>query len=172
MKKQQHPIAAALEAIIRQRLLDKKSELAISDDALGTKTFGPLGYGDVQKKVNNLLRGQKSMSLAEFYILCEGLELQPDRIFTAALDDALCIPVENKNFRKIGGCLVLQKPGQLPNYETLLCPECKESLTANNDIYICPLCKYSTNKHQTDEAIARDKARYGIRYEKRPQTDD
>lgn len=172
MKKQQHPIAAALEAIIRQRLLDKKSELAISDDALGIKTFGPLGYGDVQKKVNNLLRGQKSMSLAEFYILCEGLELQPDRIFTAALDDALRGPIEKKDFRKIGGCVVLQKTGQLPNYETLLCPECKNPLTINDDAYLCQICNYTTNRHQTDEAIARDKARYGIRYEKRPQTDD
>lgn len=161
MKKQQHPIAAALEAIIRQRLLDKKNELAISDDALGTKTFGPLGYGDVQKKVNNLLRGQKSMSLAEFYILCEGLGLQPDRIFTAALDDAL--DKENKNFKRIGGCVVLQKSGQLPNYETLLCPKCKEQLAENDDTYICHLCKYSTDKRQTDEALEGDKARYGIR---------
>ena len=166
MKKQQHPIAAALEAIIRQRLLDKKSDLGISDDALGTKTFGPLGYGDVQKKVNNLLRGQKPMSLAEFYILCEGLELQPDRIFTAALDDALRgsidINIENKNFRKIGGCIVIQKPGHLPNYEMLLCPECKNPLIANDDIYLCQICNYSTNKYQTDEALIRDKSRYGI----------
>lgn len=167
MKKQQHPIAAALEAIIRQRLLDKKNELAISDDALGTKTFGPLGYEDVQKKVNNLLRGQKSMSLAEFYILCEGLGLQPDRIFTAALDDALRCSIdtniENKNLRKIGGCVVIQKPGQLPNYKMLLCPECKNPLTAEDDTYVCILCKYCTNKEQTDEALKRDKSRYGVR---------
>lgn len=85
----------------------------------------------------------------------------PDRIFTAALDDAL--DKENKNFKRIGGCVVLQKPGQLPNYETLLCQECKEPLTVNEDNYVCALCKYSTNKRQTDEAIARDKARYSVR---------
>lgn len=161
MKKNQHPIAAALEAIIRQRLVEKKNDLAISDDALGTKTFKPLGYGDVQKKVNNLLRGQKPMSLAEFYILCEGLELQADRIFTTSLNDAL--DMEKLHYKKIGGCVVLQKSGQLPNYETVLCPECKKPLTVNGDAYVCAHCKYSTNKHQTDEAVARDKARCGIR---------
>ncbi len=169
MKRQQQPTATALEAVIRQRLFDKKSELGISDDALGTKTFGPLGYGDVQKKVNNLLRGQKPMSLAEFYILCEGLGLQPDRIFTSSLYDVLRTPegmsMENKKFKKVAGCVIIQKTGQLPNYETLLCPECQKPLMASGDVYICSSCKYSTNKHQTDEALARDKARYGIRNE-------
>lgn len=164
MKRNQHPIAAALEAIIRQRLVDKKNELAISDDALGTKTFKPLGYGDVQKKVNNLLRGQKSMSLAEFYILCEGLELQPDRVFTTSLDDALhkSINIENKKFKKVGGCVIVQNNGKLPEYTTPLCPECKKPLEIKDDTYICNTCTYCTNKYQTDEAIVRDKARYGI----------
>lgn len=71
--------------------------------------------------------------------------------------------MEDKNFKRIGGCVVLQKSGQLPKYETLLCPECKKPLTANEDTYFCPICRYSTNKRQTDEAITRDKARYGVR---------
>lgn len=62
----------------------------------------------------------------------------------------------------IGGCTLLQKEGQLPIFDFLLCPECKNPLSASNDTYICPLCRYSTNKHQVDEALSRHKARYGI----------
>lgn len=70
--------------------------------------------------------------------------------------------MENNKFRKIGGCIILQKIGQLPEYEMLLCPACKKPMTANNDVYVCSACEYSTNKRQTDEALARDKARYGV----------
>lgn len=90
--KKQNPIAEKLEANIRSRLVEKKNSLGISDDALGRNTFAPLGYEDFQKKVNNLLRGKKPMGIAEFYILCDGLGLHPDRLFTSALDDALASP--------------------------------------------------------------------------------
>lgn len=90
--KKQNPTAEKLEANIRSRLIEKKNSLGISDDALGRNTFAPLGYEDFQKKVNNLLRGKKPMGIAEFYILCDGLGLHPDRLFTAALDDALASP--------------------------------------------------------------------------------
>lgn len=88
-EKKPHPIAQKIETLIRKRMAEKKEELGLSDDALGERTFSPLGYNDGQKKVNNLLRGRTGMKIAEFYILCEGLELPPDRVFTAALDDAL-----------------------------------------------------------------------------------
>lgn len=87
--KKNHPVAQKIEMLIRQRLAQRREELGLSDDALGSLTFRPLGFKDGQKKANNLLRGQTRMLLSEFYILCEGLKLPPDRVFTAALDDAL-----------------------------------------------------------------------------------
>lgn len=87
--KQMHPVAEELVARIRQRFLERKKELRLSDEDLGVKTFGKLGFSDVQKKVNNILNGRKALSVAEFYIMCEGLELPADRLFAVVLDGAL-----------------------------------------------------------------------------------
>lgn len=87
--KRPHPLAQKLEVALRERLMQRRDELNLSDDALGKRAFRPLGYKDVQKKVNNLLRGQTSLLMSEFYILCEALDLQPDRVFSTAIDDTL-----------------------------------------------------------------------------------
>lgn len=84
-----HPIAQKLEAIIRQRLSDRQDERGLSDLALGELTYKPLGYDDVQKKINNTLRGKTGMKLSDFFILCEGLDVPPDRVFASALDKVL-----------------------------------------------------------------------------------
>lgn len=84
-----HPVAKRLEELIRKKLVYRQSELGMSDEALGARTFKPLGWNDAQKKANNLMRGRTRMLLSDFYILCEGLELLPDRVFTACLSDAL-----------------------------------------------------------------------------------
>ena len=84
--KKQHPIAKRLEELIREKLSERKEEVGYSDETLGTRTFKPLGWKDSQKKANNLLRGQTSMSVSDFYILCEGLDWPPDRLFTICLN--------------------------------------------------------------------------------------
>lgn len=84
-----HPVAQKLEELIREKLSFRQSELCISDETLGARTFKRLGFRDAQKKANNLMRGQTRMLLSDFYILCEGLDLLPDRVFTACLSDAL-----------------------------------------------------------------------------------
>ena len=61
----------------------------------------------------------------------------------------------------VGGCLLFQGVGQLPKFGNPLCPECKKPLSVNGDAYSCQHCQYSTNRRQTDEAIARHKARLG-----------
>lgn len=87
--KASHPLASHLEILLRRRLLEQKEQMGLSDEALGIRAFRPLGYQDVQKKVNNLLTGRTSLSVADFYIMCEALSLPADRVFTSALDDAL-----------------------------------------------------------------------------------
>lgn len=87
--KTNHPVALRLEHYIRKKLSEQQKKLGLSDEALGQRTFKPLGWSDGQKKANNLLRGQTKMLLSDFYILCEGLDLQPDRVFTSSLISAL-----------------------------------------------------------------------------------
>ena len=87
--KKQHPVAERLAAAIRKKLTDRRVELRLTEDALGEKTFNPLGYRDKQKKLHNLLNGKTEMKITDFYIICEGLELIPDRVFASAVDDAL-----------------------------------------------------------------------------------
>lgn len=84
-----HPIAEKLDVAIRQRLSDRQEEKGLSDQALGERAYLPLGYGDVQKKINNLMRGKTGMKLSDFYIVCEALELPPDRVFSSVLDSVL-----------------------------------------------------------------------------------
>ena len=84
-----HPVAQLLEKAILKRLEDKQNELGLSDLKLGEKTYSILGYDDPQKKINNTLRGKTGIKLSDFYIICEGLGLAPDRVFCTALDKVL-----------------------------------------------------------------------------------
>lgn len=118
--------------------------------------------GRTWQAVRSEQTGQK-LTVRDAYALAQFLGVSMSQLCAMIESRELQMQVADKKFKRIGGCVVLQKSGQLPNYETLLCPECKEPLTINGDSYVCVHCKYSTNKHQTDEAIARDKARYGIR---------
>lgn len=106
--------------------------------------------------------GQK-LTIRDAHALAQFLGVSMSQLCALVESRELQMQVADKNFKRIGGCVVLQKNGQIPNYEMLLCPECKKSLTVNGDTYSCLSCNYSTNKNQTDEAITRDKARYGVR---------
>lgn len=71
--------------------------------------------------------------------------------------------MEKAGFITVAGCVLKEKKTGLPDYSTLFCPECKKPLSSDGNVYFCPLCRYSTSKDETDGAIARSKARYGIR---------
>ena len=89
-----HTVAHQLEELILQRLNDRRDELGLSDLGLGEKTYRVLGYDDPQKKINNTLRGKTGIKLSDFYILCEGLGLPPDRVLSSALDNMFTKPKE------------------------------------------------------------------------------
>ena len=67
-----------------------------------------------------------------------------------------------EHFKKIAGCLIIQKIGQLRNFSILFCPKCKKILFAKDEEYVCPACHYTTNKYDTDGAIEREKGRLGM----------
>ena len=87
--KKTHPVAERLEEIIRRKLADRVLELDLSQEDVGGRTFRSLGWQDNQKKAGNLLSGRTKMKISDFYILCEGLELIPDRVFASAVEEAL-----------------------------------------------------------------------------------
>ncbi len=68
--------------------------------------------------------------------------------------------MNDDRYISIAGCVLLVRSGQMPKFEYPLCPKCKNPLHINEDAYSCQSCLYSTNRRQTDEAIARHKARY------------
>ena len=68
--------------------------------------------------------------------------------------------MDSDRYVVVAGCVLLKKIGQLPKFKNPLCPKCKKPLFINGDAYSCPACAYSTDRRQTDEAIARHKARY------------
>lgn len=118
--------------------------------------------GRTWQAVRSEQTGQR-LTIRDAHALAQFLGVSMSQLCALVESKELQKQVLDKNFKRIGGCVVLQKPGQLPKYETLLCPECKEPLTVNEDTYVCSLCKYSTDKLQTDEALTRDKSRYGVR---------
>lgn len=118
--------------------------------------------GRTWQAVRSEQKGQK-LTIRDAHALAQFLGVSMSQLCALVESKELQKQVSDKNFRRIGGCVVLQKTGQLPKYETLLCPECKKPLIVNNDTYFCSICQYSTNKCETDEALTRDKARYGVR---------
>ena len=101
-KKRPHPVAERVVRIIRKTLLDCRGKKGITEKELGERTFEPLGWSDGQKKINNLLNSKTDLSIADFYVLCEGLGLPPDRVFVAAVFDALkdCESAAEQPFKK------------------------------------------------------------------------
>lgn len=117
--------------------------------------------GRTWQAVRSEQTGQK-LTIRDAHALAQILGVSMSQLCALVESKELQKQFSDKKLRKIGGCVVLQRYGQLPNYEMLLCPNCKTLLTTNEDCYFCPSCNYSTDRHQTDEALTRDKARYGV----------
>ncbi|WP_035061865.1 hypothetical protein [Desulfovibrio sp. 6_1_46AFAA] len=118
--------------------------------------------GRTWQAVRSEQTGQR-LTIRDAHALAQFLGVSMSQLCALVESKELQKQVEDKNFKRIGGVVVLQKTGQLPKYETLLCPECKEPLAETDGTYVCPRCKHSVNKLQADEAVTRDKSRYGVR---------
>lgn len=118
--------------------------------------------GRTWQAVRSEQTGQK-LTIRDAHALAQTLGVSMSQLCALVESKELQKQFSEKKFRKIGGCVVLQETGQLPNYKLLLCPKCKNPLSENEGMYSCAFCNYKINKNQTDEAVIRDKSRYGVR---------
>jgi hypothetical protein len=93
-----HAVAQAVSEAIRRKFLLRKEELSITEESLGDITYRKLGDNDAHKKIDNLLCGRVELKISDLIIMCEGLGINPDRIFTVAYDGALNTHADTKQF--------------------------------------------------------------------------
>ncbi|NDV19240.1 hypothetical protein GO013_07380 [Pseudodesulfovibrio sp. JC047] len=85
MVKDQYEVATKLGNLLVERIARKQEQLGLSDQKLGDLAFTYVT--DRQKKVNNLKHGKRQLTMADYYLLCQAVGLQPDRVLSLVLDD-------------------------------------------------------------------------------------